>query len=405
MKNKKESGSLFGLLTRNFLLFALTLFLITAFIYFLWNLYLDSTFFLTGIGDTASDTAFISDEEYYRLYDNSWKIWLLFIPLFALASGLFIRHLNRTIRRPLDKLNDAVLAQANGHPVLVGDCGGTREIRRIGESFDRLTTLLSESEKQRKELDEGRQKLIADISHDLKTPITVISGYAAAINDDKVTPEEMKRYLSAIRSKSDELAELINAFHEYSKIDHPDFSLHSVRTDLCEYSREYLAKKYDEIDLAGFTLKLSIPEEPIFCMLDEFQFKRVFENLLSNSIRHNRLGTILFFSISKVKDTAVIRIGDNGIGIPPERAEKIFEPFFTGNEARNRTSPGQSPAFSKETGQVSGQPAVPAGQTGSGLGLSISRRIVELEGGTIQLSPTPSQGLSSEFLIRLPLTS
>ena len=134
--------------------------------------------------------AAIDSDAYYQRYNASWRIWLLVIPLYLAAAGLFIWWLKNKIGQPLQRLNDAVTAQAEGRRSRVGDCGGTWEIRRIGESFDRFSERLAESEAERRRLDEGRQKLIADISHDLKTPITVISGYIGAICDGKVPPEQ-----------------------------------------------------------------------------------------------------------------------------------------------------------------------------------------------------------------------
>ena len=101
------------------------------------------------------------------------------------------------------------------------------------------------------------------------------------------------------------------------------------------------------------------------------------DNLLTNALRHNRLGTVLFFDVEREGAQALVRVADNGAGIPPEQAARLFEPFVVGSEAR------------------SGK--------GSGLGLSITRRIVEKHGGTIVLSPRPGPGRSTEFLLRLPL--
>lgn len=322
-------------------------------------------------------SGYISDELYYRHYSHSWRIWLLCIPLYLAGAGLFIWWMRRKIGRPLQRLNNAVVSQSEGRVVRVGDCGGPREIRLIGESFDRFSDRLAESEAERKRLDEGRQKLIADISHDLKTPITVIAGYIDAICDGKVPPEEVNRYLRAIQSKAKALTELVNAFHEYSKVEHPEFVLHTERTDLCEFLREYLAGKYDEIDLAGFSLEVSIPEKPVFCALDQLQFRRVLDNLLSNALRHNRLGTVLFFDVAVEGGAAILRVADNGAGIPPDRAKYIFEPFVVGSDARSGT--------------------------GSGLGLSITKRIVEKHGGSVSLSPRPAPGRSTEFILSLPL--
>lgn len=321
--------------------------------------------------------ASLSDADYAMLYQSSWKIWLLFIPLYLLSAGLFIGWLSRRIGRPLRRLNDAVVSQSEGRMARVGDCGGTREIRRIGESFDRFSDRLAESEAERQRLDQGRQKLIADISHDLKTPITVIAGYIDAICDGKVPPEEQERYLRAIQGKAAALTELINAFHEYSKVEHPEFVLHTEPTDLCEFLRAYLAEKYDEIDLAGFSLEIDLPDRALRCALDPLQFRRVLDNLLSNALRHNRLGTMLSFGVTARGQQALLTVADNGAGIPPQRAKYIFEPFVVGSDAR------------------SGQ--------GSGLGLSITRRIMELHGGSIVLSPKPALGQGTEFVLTLPL--
>ncbi len=346
------------------------------------NSFLQCTSFENSQGQTMTlllREALWNETDYLRHYNQSRVIWLLFLPLFLADAGLFIWWLSRKIGRPLRKLNDAVISQSEGRLVRVGECGGTLEIRRIGESFDRFSDRLAESERQRRILDEGRQKLIADISHDLKTPITVIAGYIDAICDGKVPPEEQTRYLRAIQSKVEALTELVNAFHEYSKVEHPEFILHPERTDLCEFLREYLAVKYEEIDLAGFSLEIAIPERAIFCQLDPLQFRRVLDNLLSNALRHNRLGTVLFFDVDVDKSFALVRVADNGSGIPPERIPYIFEPFVVGSDARSGT--------------------------GSGLGLAITRRIMEKHGGTISLTPHPAPGRNTEFVLRLPIDS
>ena len=318
-----------------------------------------------------------SETAYQQAFRRSGRVWLLFVPLYLAVAGLFIWHLRRRIARPLQTLNTALEAQAAGRNVRAGDCGGPWEIRRIGESLDRYADLLAASEAERRRLDEGRQKLIADISHDIKTPVTVISGTIDAICDGKVPPEEQERYLRMIQRKAASLAELAGAFHEYSKVEHPRFVLHPRRVDLCEFLRAFLAARYDEIDLADFSLEPDIPETPAWCQVDELQLSRALDNLLANALRYNRLGTALYVELETGPKAATIRIADNGDGIPPERRSRIFEPFVTGSDSR--------------TG------------SGSGLGLSITRRIVEKHGGTIALNPRPAPGRSTEFVLTLPL--
>lgn len=317
-----------------------------------------------------------TDAQYRQVLGSSVWVAALFLPLFLATAGLFIWRLRRRIARPLAALNAAVDAQSRGEDLRVGNCGGPREIRRIGESFDNFAARLAESEAERKRLDEGRQKLIADISHDIKTPVTVICGAAGALCDGKVPEEERQRTLRMIQSKAADLARLTDAFHEYSKTQHPRFELHTRRVDVCEFFRAWLAARYDEIDLAGFSLEPSIPEAPAFCMVDELQLRRALDNLLSNALRHNRLGTMLFVEVEPGPQKVTVRIADNGAGIPPERRKTIFEPFVTGSAAR--------------TG------------AGSGLGLAITRRILEKHGGSIRLNEKPAPGRATEFLLTLP---
>ena len=317
-----------------------------------------------------------TDAQYRQALGDSVWVAALFLPLFLATAGLFIWRLRRRIARPLAALNAAVDAQSRGEDLRVGDCGGPREIRRIGESFDRFAARLAESEAERRRLDEGRQKLIADISHDIKTPVTVICGAADALCDGKVPEAERQRTLRMIQQKAADLASLTDAFHEYSKARHPRFELHARRVDVCEFLRAWLAAHYDEIDLAGFSLEPAIPETPVFCMVDELQLRRALDNLLSNALRHNRLGTMLFVEAEPGPGKVTVRIADNGAGIPPERHKTIFEPFVTGSDAR--------------TG------------AGSGLGLAITRLVVEKHGGSIRLNEKPAPGRATEFVLTLP---
>ena len=317
------------------------------------------------------------DAEMLRRYGETRRVWLAFLPLYLADAGLFIWWLRRRIARPLRRLNDAVAAQAEGRGARVGDCGGPREIRRIAESFDRFAERLEASEAERRRLDGARQKMIADISHDIKTPVTVICAGIDAVCDGKLPPRDVPRALRGVRQPADTLARLVDTFHEYSKTQHPEFALRLEPLDVCEFAREYLAAKYDEISMAGFSLEPDIPDEPLVCLVDRVQFTRALDNLFSNALRHNRLGTMLFTDVAEENGAAVIRVADNGEGIPPARRAHIFEPFVTGDDARSAP--------------------------GSGLGLAITRRIVEHHGGTVELAARPAPGRTTEFVLTLPL--
>lgn len=309
-------------------------------------------------------------------------IWLRTLLLFVLVYAVVLLGmtywLSRRVRRPLRQLNHGLSALTRQRAYTPIEYRGPREFEEICQSFNRLARRLQDSEQRRQALEQNRQKLLADISHDLKTPITVIQGYAKAVRDGLVPPEKVPDYLDIIEQKSSRLTELIEAFHEYSKLEHPQFTLHTRPMDVCEVLREYLAGKYNELELAGFVPEIDIPETPLRCAVDQPAFVRVLENLVSNAVKHNAPGTKLFFSVSRRGDDALLRIGDNGAGIPEALTDCLFEPFVVGDEARTT-------------------------RQGSGLGLAIARKIVQAHGGTICLVNPPHPGFGAEFELTLPL--
>ena len=316
-----------------------------------------------------------SETEYQAAFDKAGRLWLLTIPLYCGVTLLFIALLNRHFRRPLTRLGDAIRRLGAGEPISAGACGGPAEIQELGRSFDSMARKLAESQAETRRLEQQRIKMLTDISHDLKTPITVISGYIGAIRDGKVSEEELPQYLEIIGKKTDSLTELINSFYEYSRTEHPDFRLEPTETDLCEFLREYLADKFNEIDLAGFSLEVDIPETlRLPCWLDPFQMRRALDNILGNSLRHNRLGTRLRVSVTRHGSAVLLRLADNGTGIPEELRRDLFTPFTVGDQSRSKG--------------------------GSGLGLAISWKIIEAHGWTLRLAPdTGPNGTVFEIII------
>ncbi len=303
------------------------------------------------------------------------RIWLLVIPVYLFIVLVFITMLNHRFRLPLERLNHAIVRLEPGQKAAATECGGPKEIQEIGRSFDEMAYRLAKSEAATRKLEQERLKMLTDISHDLKTPLTVISGYTNAILDGKVPQNELPQYMKTISSKVDLLTNLINNFYEYSKTEHPDFRLERTDTDLCEFLREYLAGKYDEIDLAGFTLHVNIPETVIICQTDIFQLSRALDNILNNSIKHNRLGTIIDIALMEHPDSLILRIADNGEGISESGRKDLFTPFAVGDQSRSKG--------------------------GSGLGLAITKKIINAHGWSIRLADTRNAG-GTAFEIKIP---
>lgn len=219
---------------------------------------------------------------------------------------------------------------------------------------------LLESEEKNKKAEEDKRRMIADISHDLKTPITVIQGYLDAMKDGLIPEDQWKKYIDIMIDKTDRMSELIFSFTDYSRLDHPEFRYDRVRVNLTEYLRGYVAEKYDELTMAGYSIDTDIPEKSIFALIDKKQMDRVFDNILSNIRKYTETGTKILVSLSHKGKKAVILFGDNGPGMPEELKQNAFLPFVTGDDARR-------------------------GDRGTGLGLSITKSIVEGHHGTIRL--------------------
>lgn len=323
--------------------------------------------------------------KYKDLYTNSSfrKINILtkvafgvFGAAYIICMIIFVIVLRRKFYEPLEKLNKAMELLAEGKRKKPIDYSGPREFVDICDRFNVMVSKLEDSENQRKKLMNDKERMMADISHDLKTPITSIQGYAKALSDGIIPDGDKDKYIKIIYEKSKKLTDLINIFHEYSKLEHPDFNLTLEKVDLSEYLRAYIALKYEDIVESGFNIEVDIPEEEMEMKIDKIQLQRVFDNILGNSIKHNEKGTNIYVSLEKKSDSYEIIIADDGKGIPKEIASNIFEAFTVGDESRNS-------------------------RQGSGLGLAIAKTIVELHEGTIELVLAPPKELSTEFKITL----
>lgn len=227
-----------------------------------------------------------------------------------------------------------------------------------------------------REYEKKRNLMLSDIAHDLRTPITTIAGYSKALNDGMVTDEAKKReYLEAIENKSERMNNLINLLYEYVKLDSDNFALKKEAVDLAELLRENAALLYSDVEEKNMELIVDIPEEPCMVEADYLQLSRVITNLINNSIRHNEPGTEITLELKNAFYNTEIIISDNGELIEEDIAEHIFEPFVMGDQSRRTKG-------------------------GSGLGLSIAKRIVEMHGWKIDLYQN-KRGYNKAFIINI----
>ena len=237
-----------------------------------------------------------------------------------------------------------------------------------------------QEEELREKYERARNLMLSDIAHDLRTPITTIGGYAKALNDGLVTSDEKRsEYLEAIQNKSERMSDLITLLFDYVRLDSENFSLRLEKTDIAELLRENAAFLYSDIEERKMEFEIDVPEEPIELMVDRLQFSRVITNLINNALKHNAAGTTIRLQLHRIdvdsqakgKQNGAIQqpsnehniqiiVSDNGTMIESLVAEHIFEPFVVADASRESKG-------------------------GSGLGLSIAKKIVEMHGWTIEL--------------------
>lgn len=338
--------------------------------------------FVTQSGDKRAFIIFKTydvKQQHQAFYDYMIKNVILLLLAIFLVMLLFIWRLDYIIAKPLETLRKAMTELASRDRIVNYDySSGPKELVTIFETFNTVSSELYESERLRSELEESRRKLLASISHDLRTPITVIQGYSKALIDKLIIGEAREQYLTIIYQKSNVLNDLINSLYDFSRIQHPDFQLSMEKTDFSEYLRHYWARHYEEFDVSGYCLELDIPEKRYEVMLDQAYFDRILDNLHNNFIKYNPKGTTLYFKIVAAPTELILTIADNGVIISEDTAKSIFNPFVTGSESRT------------------------AGHGGTGLGLSIVKQFVEMHGGMIRLENQDDR-YSKSFVIRIPL--
>jgi len=288
--------------------------------------------------------------------------------LLLLASAWYARWVSRPLVRLSQEL-ELVAAGERGRRI---ETSGRDEIAKLGQSFNALVERLSEAERERHRLEIARQDLVANLSHDLRTPLTALQGFAEELARPDTPPDLRQRNVAIIRRRVAELDSLLGDLLELSRLQSIPPGPQEV-IDLAETLRERLIDLVPEIEQAGAELSAELPEEPVMLRADRKLIGRALQNLVQNAIRHGDPSQITV-SLTQDDAGAIIRIADNGRGIPADQLAHLFDRYYRGSSA---TAKGR----------------------GSGLGLAIVREIAQHHGGTVQVESAPGEG--TVFTLRL----
>lgn len=215
------------------------------------------------------------------------------------------------------------------------------------------------------------KKMLANISHDIKTPMTVILGYLEIMRLNGSTSEMMKK----TEQKAQSVMELINQFFTLAKLEAGDTDMELSRIDACEICRESVLDFYEILTNSNFQVEIDVPEAPVYVQGNKEALQRILFNLISNVIRYGADGKYLGMFLRADGNAVYIDVTDKGKGIDKPFADSVFDRLFTMEDSRNRNIQG------------------------NGLGLTIAKNLASQLGGTIILNSIPN--VKTTFTVKL----
>ena len=253
------------------------------------------------------------------------------------------------------------------------------EFEGLFKDFESMRIKLKENRDRRNLAEKQNKELIANITHDLKTPITSIRGYVEGIMDGVAdTEEKMDRYIKTIYNKANALNALINELTGYSKIDAREITYNFGRISVDEYFGDCASEMIFDLQEQGVKFVYDNRVKKSTAVLaDPVQLSKVIHNIISNSVKYKSPErSVIRMRIKDMGEYIQVDVRDNGMGIPKEDTEKIFDRFFRSDVSRN------------------------SDKGGNGIGLSIAKKIIEDHGGKIWATVDGSVGLTIHFTLR-----
>ena len=319
--------------------------------------------------DTVTGAVFIRTKAQQiesGLEEILWRIVLIaaaVILLFGIVAFLFVRRR----MKPLKQLETAAAIIAEGDfSVQVDEKKGDRELRELSGAFNTMTRKLQGVE-------ENRREFVANVSHELRSPITSIRGFAEGMADGVIPAEEQPKYLRLVANESKRLSGLIDDLLALSRLERDDAKPEMTVFDVNEMLRRAVIRRMNDLEAKRIDVGCEFEEDRCEVRADSDRIEQVVINLLDNAIKFTPEGGKITLESAAKDDVAEITVRDSGCGVPSEDREKIFDRFFTADRAHT------------------------AGK-GTGLGLSICKRIMEMHGQSIRLLDT-DEGAAFSFTL------
>lgn len=299
--------------------------------------------------------------------------------ILILTSALITAWVNQDIYKPIKELSIAMRKIAEGDFDYRLPDKQEGEIGHLHDNYEQMRLQLKENAEEKMQNEKKSKELVSNISHDLKTPITSIKGYVEGIMDGVAdTPEKMDKYIKTIYNKANDMDRLINELTTYSGIDSNKIPYHFHVLNIADYFQDCVEEVGLDLEQKDIQLNYTNLAPADTCIVaDPEQLKKVINNIISNSVKymgHDK--GIIDIRILDEGESVRIEIEDNGKGIAAKDIGNIFERFYRTDSSRNSL------------------------QGGSGIGLSIVKKIIEDHGGYVWATSKEGEGTCMHFVIR-----
>ncbi|MCY8934222.1 HAMP domain-containing histidine kinase [Bacillus atrophaeus] len=288
---------------------------------------------------------------------------VIILAVVNMAQYQMKRSRDRSLEYITKKLNSLTEQHPAGQILLLTDD------RKLQALLVQINQLLDDNQKitaRFTRTEHSMKRMLTNMSHDLKTPLTVVLGYIEAIqNDSDLADAERKALLEKLHQKTYEIIRLMNSFFDLAKLESGDKEIPITKIHINELCKKNILSFYDVVQAKGYEAAIDIPDIPVYAKGNEEALDRVFQNLLSNAIQYGGDGKLIGLSLSSDEQHVYISVWDRGKGIGEREQERVFERLYTLEESRNKSFQG------------------------SGLGLTITKRLVEQMGGAIALQSKP----------------
>ncbi len=287
----------------------------------------------------------------------------------CIVAGVALFFCLRSVMKPLGTLTQAAQAMADGDfAVRVPESRGAREVAELSSAFNIMADELSRVE-------DGRREFVANVSHELRSPITAISGYVEGMLDGTIPPEGHERYLTIVSDETKRLSHLIGELLALSRLERDDAALDMTDFDICDLLERVFLRRCGDLEARRLDVDCDFDPEPCLVHADMARIEQVAVNLIDNAIKFTPDEGQIRLIVRAADGLCTVTVQDNGVGILPEDRPRVFERFFTADRAH-----------------TSGK--------GTGLGLSICQRIMEMHGQRIRLLDT-QEGAAFAFTLEL----